>query len=536
MNRTPINLTLINRTLINRTLIALAALTAPALIPSPAAAQADRPEQPCRDGERLYGPDAIAPGLEHWRVELQDGGTVTATPGTLDVDVPNGATVWFEPELSAPVRIAYDVTAIDAGGPNDEVSDVNCFWMATDARAGGGGGGDAFFAVPRGGAFPDYNELRCYYVGLGGNRNTTTRFRRYVGDADDRPLLRENDLSGPADLIAPNAPTHVELVACDGLVQYWRDGRVVFQMHDPAPYLVGRFGFRTVKNHLRVENFSVHRLDPSAVGPIVEPYRQTPQGGLSLRTFRPAGWRAGDARPAVVLFHGGAWQRGTPSAMDDYARWLAGRGMVVVSPEYRVESRQGTTPVEALRDAFAAFRFVRANAAAMGIDPARLAAGGGSAGGQMAAALATADPAAFGDGDPAVDPRPDALVLFNPVYDNSPDGYGAERLGDRWRGFSPLANLNAAMPPTAVFLGDRDELVPVKTAEAFRDGQRALGVRSELAVFPGEHHGFFNRAKSVPGFTAVRRGTDAFFVSLGWLAPLKAGDGPATRPATLPAD
>ena len=73
---------------------------------------------------------------------------------------------------------------ISAGGKNDRVSDLNCFWMARDSR-----NPDDLFAVHRTGKFADYNQLLCYYVGVGGNTNTTTRFRRYIGDANTRPLL-----------------------------------------------------------------------------------------------------------------------------------------------------------------------------------------------------------------------------------------------------------------------------------------------------------------------------------------------------------
>ncbi|MEM8875776.1 MAG: alpha/beta hydrolase [Planctomycetota bacterium] len=251
-------------------------------------------------------------------------------------------------------------------------------------------------------------------------------------------------------------------------------------------------------------------------------YRETPQGPLALEIFEPVGDEAGVARPAVVLFHGGGWMKGRPQQFHAYARFLAARGMVVICPEYRVSERHGTTPFESVDDAFAAFRYVRANAVDMGIDPERLAAGGGSAGGHLAAALATIDPATFSpETDAAIDPVPDALVLLNPVYDNSPDGYGHDRIGDRYEAFSPLHSINADMPPTIVLLGDEDKLIPVATAERFRDEQRVVGVRSELVIYPGADHGFFNRGRQPDGeryFRLVCGEIEAFFVSLDWIA------------------
>ena len=107
----------------------------------------------------------------------------------LDIDVPAGVTLWFKPQLEGPVDIEFEATAVAEGGPNDQVSDLNVFWMASNRD-----GSAAVFARTRSGAFADYNDLLTYYVGLGGNRNTTTRFRRYIGDPVLRPLLPEHDL------------------------------------------------------------------------------------------------------------------------------------------------------------------------------------------------------------------------------------------------------------------------------------------------------------------------------------------------------
>ena len=213
------------------------------------------PERAWQIGGVLHE-DVVGPGLASWRVEMEKDGVVEAVDGKLRIDVPLGATVWFEPELQAPLRISYTVTPVAAGGPNDEVSDVNCFWMATDPRAGRG---DFFDVRGRTGKFDTYHELRCYYAGIGGNRNTTTRFRRYVGDPDDRPLLPQHDL-GEGHLLRPNVPVRIELVVIGDLVQMWRDGEVLFELVDPQPYGRGRFGFRTVTNHMVVEDFAVHRL------------------------------------------------------------------------------------------------------------------------------------------------------------------------------------------------------------------------------------------------------------------------------------
>ena len=203
----------------------------------------------------LVASDDFTRGTGSWKAELEKGGTVSAKDGVLRIDVPGGSSVWFKEPFSGPVLITYEATAIARGGPNDRVSDLNCFWMATDPRANGN-----FLQVPRSGAFADYDQLRCYYVGLGGNSNTTTRFRRYIGKAGNRPLLPEHDLGGADVLLKPNAAQRIVLIAAGPHVAYYRDGIRLFGYEDPEPYIRGWFAFRTVTSHFEIRDFRVYEL------------------------------------------------------------------------------------------------------------------------------------------------------------------------------------------------------------------------------------------------------------------------------------
>lgn len=209
-------------------------------------------------GEMLVR-DEFARGSDLWRWELEKGGSVAVRDGSLEIDVPGGCTVWLKPMLSGPLMISYEATAIAAGGPNDRLSDLNCFWMARDARSP-----EDIFGHARTGQFADYDQLRCYYVGLGGNSNTTTRFRRYVGEKGNRPLRPEYDLTAPAFLLVPNVSQTIQLVAAGSFIAFYRDGRLLFSYEDPQPYPSGWFAFRTVTSHLKVKNFRVQRLVPIA--------------------------------------------------------------------------------------------------------------------------------------------------------------------------------------------------------------------------------------------------------------------------------
>jgi hypothetical protein len=225
---------------------------------SKAAVPASEPSPDARFviGSMVFHDDFQEPS-EQWMVELERGGLVHAGNGRLDIDVPAGATVWFKTRLDGPVLIQYQAVAVSAGGVNDRVSDLNCFWMARDSRNPGD-----LFAVHRSGRFADYNKLFTYYVGLGGNGNTTTRFRRYIGDATSRPLLAQNDLHDPRDLLTPNRSTLLQLVADGNLIQYYRDGKRLFEMNDPDAYTSGWFAFRTTKSHLQISSFAAYRLNP----------------------------------------------------------------------------------------------------------------------------------------------------------------------------------------------------------------------------------------------------------------------------------
>jgi len=190
--------------------------------------------------------------LSQWVVEQQPGGTVAIEKGKLVIADAAGCTVWFRHRLEAPVVITYKVRMSSAS----RVSDLNCFWMASDpARP------DDLFAADhvRDGRFATYDTLRTYYVGYGGNTNTTTRFRRYDGTGA-RPLAPEHDLDAKEFLLEPDREYHIMLIAtADGRVQFMRDGEVIFDMHDPEPLTQGWFGFRTVHSRMEVSDFRVRR-------------------------------------------------------------------------------------------------------------------------------------------------------------------------------------------------------------------------------------------------------------------------------------
>lgn len=234
---------------------------------------------------------------------------------------------------------------------------------------------------------------------------------------------------------------------------------------------------------------------------------------LTLHVFNPENHQVSDKTPGIVFFFGGGWKTGDPTHFYKQSAYLASRGMVAICADYRTEKRHGTTPAECVKDGKSAIRWIRSHAAELGINPDKLAAGGGSAGGQVAAATGTVSGFNEADEDTSVSCIPNALVLFNPVYDNSPEGYGFDRVKDYWQSFSPLHNLNQKTPPTLVLLGTKDQLVPVLTAKEYKRRMEVMGIRCDLHLYDGQKHGFFNKIK----YNETVLEMDKFLVSLWFL-------------------
>lgn len=226
-------------------------------------------------------------------------------------------------------------------------------------------------------------------------------------------------------------------------------------------------------------------------------YKKTDKKPLKLHFFLPEGHKKNDGkkRPAIVFFFGGGWNGGSPSQFYPFCRHLAEQGMVAVSAQYRTKKSHGVIPKECIKDGKSAIRWVRKNAAKYGIDPNKIAAGGGSAGGHVAASTGTATKFEEENEDKSVSSWPNLLVLFNPVLDNGKKGYGFDRVKDYWQDFSPMHNVTKETPVSIFFLGSKDPLIPVSTGEEWDAKIKAIGKKSELYVWEGAKHGFFNLNK-----------------------------------------
>jgi len=249
---------------------------------------------------------------------------------------------------------------------------------------------------------------------------------------------------------------------------------------------------------------------------------------LAADIFHPGDSSTGSA---IAFFHGGGWTGGTPAQFHPQCLHLASLGMLALSFEYRLiehEERPAATPFECVADGRSGLRWLRSRAAELGIDAERIAAGGGSAGGHVAAACGligesgAADPDRDNDRDRDLDVSavPDALVLYNPVIDTTLTGWtpGAEMLGDREEELSPTHWVKPGAPPAILFHGTADEAVPFENTERFTRLMAEAGNDCELVGFEGESHGFFNEGRGDgTGYERTLEATVGFLERLGFL-------------------
>lgn len=267
-------------------------------------------------------------------------------------------------------------------------------------------------------------------------------------------------------------------------------------------------------------SFLLLAVTVTAADPITHVYKKVGERELKITLVNPPDWKASDQRPAMVFFHGGGWVGGGPTQFTQHSEYLVTRGLVCLQVEYRlIKKGDAGPPIDCVHDAKSAMRWVRSHAVELGIDPKRIGAGGGSAGGHLAAFVGMVEGLDDPLDDVKISPKANALVLFNPVFDNGPEqGWGNARVGEHFKEYSPAHNISADDPPAIIFLGTQDNLIPVAVVERFKVNMEKAGVRCEAIFYEGQGHGFFNPKKGkMQFFYETLLATDKFLVSLGWL-------------------
>ncbi|MBL8538657.1 MAG: alpha/beta hydrolase [Hyphomonadaceae bacterium] len=194
---------------------------------------------------------------------------------------------------------------------------------------------------------------------------------------------------------------------------------------------------------------------------------------------------------AVIMFHGGGWAAGRREEMAWFGNLFARAGLVAISADYRLIDGASVFAEDQIRDVRFALTAAIANAAALGIDPARVGVLGGSAGGHLAAMLAT-------DGDL---PVRSAAILWGPTDLTTPLSALSSDGANILRRYLTSARSSAAALSPALRIdrpgacrrwllihGQRDELVPASQSRSMHARLRGIGARSEYLELPGEAH------------------------------------------------
>jgi len=247
-----------------------------------------------------------------------------------------------------------------------------------------------------------------------------------------------------------------------------------------------KFNFSLFILFLLPFNYSSSQILPEKIF-----YKSTEQTNLNLFVYNPVDFDKSQTYNCIVFFHGGGWNSGDYKQFERQSIYFASRGMVAISVEYRIRNKHGTSPIEAMEDAKSAIRFIRSNAKVFSINPNRIAAAGGSAGGHLAAVAGNIDLFDNSREDLTISSKPNLLILYNPVI----------HYGRKWgwidnpSNASPFENLSKGAPPTIILTGTEDKIVPVELIENYKRRMEAVGSRCDVIFYEGAEHAFFNKGQ-----------------------------------------
>ncbi len=255
-------------------------------------------------------------------------------------------------------------------------------------------------------------------------------------------------------------------------------------------------------------------------GADIKVYKTVDGYDLKMNILYPKDFKKGKRYPAVVFFFGGGWHGGDVHQFEQQCRYFASKGMVAMAANYRVKSRNNTTPFDAVEDAKSAVRWIREHANELGVKKNQIVVAGGSAGGHIAACTGIISGFEAPGENLSVSSKPNALVLFNPVINTMPNGYGNKKIGENAQAISPAHHVVSKLPPTLIFHGTEDKTVPYENIVDFQNKMEQEGNICYVVPFEGQGHGFFNYGKSDNLYYEITvEKMESFLIELRYLNP-----------------
>lgn len=242
---------------------------------------------------------------------------------------------------------------------------------------------------------------------------------------------------------------------------------------------------------------------------------------LNLHIFEPIN-KSSAPTPCLLFFFCGGWHGFDISKFYPQSTYLATRGIKCINVEVRVNPIHQTTPLECLKDAKSAVRWVRSNAEKLNIDQDKIITAGGSAAGHISISTAIIDQYYNEQDDLSVSCKPNAIVLFNPALNTTLKQKAIDKAGgiEIARSISPIHHLNKNVPPVIIMHGTNDDIVSCDQATAFKEAMDKINKPCTLHLYEGQGHGFFNYFDgNNTYFDQTLKATDNFLVSLGYLEP-----------------
>lgn len=246
-------------------------------------------------------------------------------------------------------------------------------------------------------------------------------------------------------------------------------------------------------------------------------YKTVGPFSLDAHIFFPDKHKTGQRLPAIVLFHGGSWYQGKPEWIFGSCKRYASLGIVAIAIEYRLYDRHGVTPLECVSDAKTALRWIRHNAALLGIDSNKVVASGFSSGGHLVACTAMVNILDEPGEDTTISAAPNAMIFSSSCFDPTLDPWFVKQVEQHFppQSVSPNHNVRAGFPPSLVIHGTEDKMCPFWTAEQFAESMKKAGNRCELYRLQGATHFYFFEKKYRDDAIQVE---EKFLASLGFLS------------------